>query len=448
MPAQLGGRGRPSGAVTDNWFVSFNDPALDALVGEALAYNADLRIAAARVDAAGGVPRGAKLAAVAAGESRRARRRQDGRRLRAACRAAGSSRAGSSTSGAACAPRSARPSCNTNRRASTPSMRGSRSPRWWPRGGSSRSRRGWRRRRRDEMLRGVRASSSSLAGDRLRVGVGDEYDVALARANVGDVARHRDAASTSRTRTRCARWKRWSAAIRGAPIAVAERLPAWPGDVPVGLPSELLERRPDVVAAERRVAAAFYRIEEAKAARLPRITLVANFTSISSELFVLQDRDNPLFSFGAGLLQPIFLGGLLQSQVDIRTAEQQAAIADYGKVGARVVRRSRRRAVGRVRTRRSAKRSSARPCARTRARSSSPACAIASGRATCAACSSSSSRSTPRRSRCCACSPSASSSASTCISRWAAASTVPPCRDRGARARATRAAVRQTRPLR
>jgi outer membrane protein TolC len=80
---------------------------------------------------------------------------------------------------------------------------------------------------------------------------------------------------------------------------------------------------------------AFYRTEEAKAARLPRITLVANFTSLTSELFVLQNRDNPLFSFGAGLLQPVFLGGLLQSQVEARTAEQQAAIAEYGKVGAR-----------------------------------------------------------------------------------------------------------------
>jgi outer membrane protein TolC len=103
----------------------------------------------------------------------------------------------------------------------------------------------------------------------------------------------------------------------------------------VGIPAELLERRPDVAAAERRVAAAFYRTEEAKAARLPRITLVANFTSLSSELFVLQNRDNPLFSFGAGLVQPLFLGGLLQSQVEARTAEQQGAIADYGKVGAR-----------------------------------------------------------------------------------------------------------------
>jgi outer membrane protein TolC len=101
------------------------------------------------------------------------------------------------------------------------------------------------------------------------------------------------------------------------------------------MPSELLERRPDVVAAERRVAAAFYRVEEAKAARLPRISLTGAGTSISSELFVLQNRDNPVWSLGASLAAPLFLGGQLQAQVEIRTAEQKQAIAEYGRVGSR-----------------------------------------------------------------------------------------------------------------
>jgi outer membrane protein TolC len=100
------------------------------------------------------------------------------------------------------------------------------------------------------------------------------------------------------------------------------------------MPSALLERRPDVIAAERRVAAAFYRVEEAKAARLPRISLTAGVTSISSELFLLKDRDNPVWSVGAGLMAPIFLGGQLQAQVEIRTAEQKQALAEYGRVGA------------------------------------------------------------------------------------------------------------------
>jgi outer membrane protein TolC len=50
---------------------------------------------------------------------------------------------------------------------------------------------------------------------------------------------------------------------------------------------------------------------------------------------VLQDRDNPVWSAGASLLAPIYLGGALQSQVEIRTAEQKQAVAEYGRIGAR-----------------------------------------------------------------------------------------------------------------
>ena len=119
--------------------------------------------------------------------------------------------------------------------------------------------------------------------------------------------------------------------------AAATTLPVagFPGEVPAGLPSELLERRPDVVAAERRVAAAFNRIHEAKAARLPAIALTAGVSSISSDLFVLQDHDNPVWSVGANLLVPLFSGGALKTQVEIRTAEQKQAIAEYAVVGLR-----------------------------------------------------------------------------------------------------------------
>ena len=176
---------------------------------------------------------------------------------------------------------------------------------------------------------------ASLARDRLRVGNGDEFDVALAQANVEsfrDAEQTFDLAYTQALRSLETLVGRYPAAALAAP----ERLAALPGGIPMGLPSELLERRPDVVAAERRVASAFYRVEEAKAARLPRITLTASVTTISSELFVLKNRDDPVWSLGAGLLQPIFLGGLLQAQVEARTAEQVAAVADYGRVGAKV----------------------------------------------------------------------------------------------------------------
>jgi outer membrane protein TolC len=173
-----------------------------------------------------------------------------------------------------------------------------------------------------------------LAQDRMRVGKGDEYDVTLARVNLQtyrDAVQQLDLSYRQALRALEALIGRYPAAA----VDVPPRLAAKPGPVPVGMPSELLERRPDVVAAERRVAVAFYRTEEAKAARLPRISLTAAVTTISSELFVLQDRNDPVWSAGASLLAPIYLGGALQSQVEIRTVEQKQAVAEYGRVGAR-----------------------------------------------------------------------------------------------------------------
>src|SRR4029077_10291369 len=86
---------------------------------------------------------------------------------------------------------------------------------------------------------------------------------------------------------------------------------------------------------ERRVAVAFNRVGEAKAARLPVISLTTGLSAISSELFLLQDHDNPVWNVGAGLLAPIFRGGALKTQVEIRTAEQKQAIAEYAAVGLR-----------------------------------------------------------------------------------------------------------------
>jgi NodT family efflux transporter outer membrane factor (OMF) lipoprotein len=173
-----------------------------------------------------------------------------------------------------------------------------------------------------------------IADERLSVGRGDQYDATLARASYAsyrDSVRNLEFAYRQSVRALEALAGRYPA----GKLEVAPTLAGMPGPVPAGLPSELLERRPDVVAAERRIAAAFYRTEEAKAARLPRLALTAAGTSLSSELFVLQDRDNPVVSAGASITAPLFLGGQLQAQVEIRTAEQKQAIAEYGRIGAR-----------------------------------------------------------------------------------------------------------------
>ncbi len=173
-----------------------------------------------------------------------------------------------------------------------------------------------------------------LAGQRERVGLGNAYDTTLARANAEttrDSVEQFKLAREQSLRALEALLGRYPA----ADVDVTAELARMPGPVPAGLPSELLERRPDVVAADRRVAAAFHGVQEAKAARLPRISLTGSVNDISSELFVLKERDNPVWSAGASLMLPIFTGGALKTQVRIRTAEQKLAVADYGRIGAR-----------------------------------------------------------------------------------------------------------------
>jgi outer membrane protein, multidrug efflux system len=108
-------------------------------------------------------------------------------------------------------------------------------------------------------------------------------------------------------------------------------LPAMPGSVPVGMPLSMLERRPDIIAAERRVAAAFNRVGEAKAAQLPTIRLNASVASLSSDVLQLKnDYNNPSGGAGGTFFAPLYHGGALQAQVELRTAEQKETVALYG----------------------------------------------------------------------------------------------------------------------
>jgi NodT family efflux transporter outer membrane factor (OMF) lipoprotein len=173
-----------------------------------------------------------------------------------------------------------------------------------------------------------------FAEQRQRIGKGDGYDAAIARGNLETLRDTVEKLTLSRGQALRA-LEVLVGRYPAADVAVATQLAQPPGPVPAGLPSELLERRPDVIAADRRVAAAFYGIQEAKAARLPSISLTASVSDISSDLFVLKNRDNPMWSAGASLLQPVFNAGALQTQVRIRTAEQKQSIAEYGQIGAR-----------------------------------------------------------------------------------------------------------------
>jgi outer membrane protein TolC len=110
------------------------------------------------------------------------------------------------------------------------------------------------------------------------------------------------------------------------------KLPAIPEPVGAGLPADLLERRPDLIAAEARVNSAFYLTDEKRLARLPKISLTAGFGYINSQVFTLLNGSNTSFGAGANAVIPLFQGGTIEAQIAYQNAEAQAALANYGKI--------------------------------------------------------------------------------------------------------------------
>jgi outer membrane protein, multidrug efflux system len=99
--------------------------------------------------------------------------------------------------------------------------------------------------------------------------------------------------------------------------------------VPAGLPSELLERRPDVRQAEEQLVSANARIGEAKALLYPSLALTGTFGWESTELGDLLDSPAQSWSVGANLLQPIFNAGQNRRRVDVAESQQRQALYAY-----------------------------------------------------------------------------------------------------------------------
>jgi multidrug efflux system outer membrane protein len=103
----------------------------------------------------------------------------------------------------------------------------------------------------------------------------------------------------------------------------------FPAIVPAGLPSSLLERRPDLQSAEQQLVAANAQIGVAKAAYFPDISLTAIAGYQSSALTSLFTGPAGLWTFGGQLSQPIFTAGKLRSNVRLAEAQQQQAVLFY-----------------------------------------------------------------------------------------------------------------------
>jgi outer membrane protein, multidrug efflux system len=100
---------------------------------------------------------------------------------------------------------------------------------------------------------------------------------------------------------------------------------------PTGLPSTLLERRPDIRSAEENLVSANALIGVAKAALLPRISLTGLLGGESDELNTLLKSGGGIWSIGFALAQPIFTAGRLLAEVDATAARQKQALATYQK---------------------------------------------------------------------------------------------------------------------
>ena len=104
---------------------------------------------------------------------------------------------------------------------------------------------------------------------------------------------------------------------------------ALPQDLPVSLPAQLVEQRPDIRAAEAQLHAASAQIGVATAARLPNITLTAAFGSSALTPGTLFSTGTGFWSIGANLVQPVFQGGALMHQQKAAEAAYDQAAAQY-----------------------------------------------------------------------------------------------------------------------
>jgi NodT family efflux transporter outer membrane factor (OMF) lipoprotein len=319
-----------AGAVVEPWLASFQDPRLEALVGEALAYNPDLKVASARVEQATAA---LKAAGAQLGPSVDAFGKGGGK--------LGGDFTG--TSGVLLRAtweldvwgrmRYGRRAAEESYLSTEVDLAGARQSL------AALVAKGWflaieSRQQREIALQMVGDSEKSvaLAQDRLRIGAGNELDVTLAKQTLQtarDSANQINLAYQEAVRAIEVLVGRYPAAQLETPEAFDPLADA----TPTGLPSELLERRLDVQAAEHRIAAAFSQVEEARAAKLPTLSLSAGLSHISSDLFVLDNRDDIVKSVGGTVFLPIFDGGYLTAQVEARTAQQHQAVALWAQTG-------------------------------------------------------------------------------------------------------------------
>ena len=115
----------------------------------------------------------------------------------------------------------------------------------------------------------------------------------------------------------------------GAEIQTPPALGATPPEIPPGLPADLVARRPDLAAAERRLAASGELVSVARRARYPRITLTTSGGTATDALTSLLDGNFGVWSVVGNLVQPIFEGGRIRANIERAEASRDEGLAAY-----------------------------------------------------------------------------------------------------------------------
>ena len=170
-----------------------------------------------------------------------------------------------------------------------------------------------------------------LAKVRQAAGKSSELDVVDARARLETAQSELEAARDTYGKARRA-LEVLLGRYPAAEIEAAAAYPPLPPPVGAGVPASLLERRPDLVATERVVLAAFRQEEAARLALLPDFSISLVGERLGDHLIRQLQLSPWLTSAAIGMAIPIYEGGALRAQVKIATAQQAQAVANYGSV--------------------------------------------------------------------------------------------------------------------
>ena len=178
---------------------------------------------------------------------------------------------------------------------------------------------------------GLQRRSLEFVTNRRDLGAASGLDVAQQQVLIDNTLTQLDLLKRQR-----AQFENAVATLTGTPaplFALApERTRVTPPPIPVGVPSDILERRPDIASAERAMAAANSQIGVANAAFYPSIVIGPSFGFQATSLSMLFDTPSMIWSLGVTALQPLFNAGRLQANVDFAKAGYDFTVANYRRV--------------------------------------------------------------------------------------------------------------------